>query len=793
MKNNKTPGTDGLNTEFYKFFWGKIKELVYECFQFSLENEILSIDQRRSILTLLPKDGKDVRYLKNWRPLSILNTDYKVLTKLLANRLQSVIKNIVNEDQVGYIKGRQLTQNCRKILDIFEDTADKIDPGMAVFLDFEKAFDTIDHSFMFNALASYNLGPVFCKWIEIIYKKPSTCVINNGYASKPIEINRGIRQGCPISALLFVLVAEVLSIQIRNDIDIKGIKIRDTTITISQMADDTTLFLSNLESMGKCLEKLNHFQNCAGLKLNKEKSKAIQLGINTKRYNTNFGVSWNEPVVKVTGILVGKNMKTIEKDTLENKLTRVKNLLNLWKIHNLTIKGKITVIKSQVMPILLYIAAIYPIPEEFIKKVDKLFFDFIWPSGKHHVKKNMLIKDIESGGLDMPDFECFVKAIKLSWLNRIIANKSSYIGFVSSVIGIPDIEEFMSYKNDLKFISQEMPDFYRQLFKFWFELHSRPPDNANEVLNESLFNNKALLINKKPFFNKSWQLGGVKKIHDIIDNNGKFLTKESLELKTGLTVAIMTYNCIKSAVPRSWSSMITNDAMFNFKVINPLDVKIETQYCNLQHQIKNKMFYKELVNRKTKEIVNTASIKWEEYLYYYDFDWKEIRTLPFKITRETELQSLQFRILNRYIACKDSLFKWGKAENNNCIACKKRETMEHMLYECKQAEQFWTNIAELWFSCYEVFFRLSLPDVIFGIIDCEQSESFKVLNYLILHGKKFIYDNHINNSLYTIQRFIPYVTECLQVEKYVLTIKGKSEIFDKRWLPIYQLLCKRKQ
>lgn len=443
------------------------------------------------------------------------------------------------------------------------------------------------------------------------------------------------------------------------------------------------------------------------------------------------------------------------------------------------------------MPILLYIAAIYPIPEEFIKKVDKLFFDFIWPRGKHHVKKSMLIKDIESGGLNMPDFESFVKAIKLTWLNRMIAIKSSYQSFVSSVIGIPDMEEFIRYKNDLKFITKQMPDFYRQLFKFWFELHSRPPDNANEVLNESLFNNKALLINKQPFFNKSWQLGGVTKIHNIIDSNGKFLTRESLELKTGLRVAIMTYNSIKSAIPRSWISMITTNKMVNFKDINPLKVKIEKKYCSFQNQIKNKMFYKEFIEDKTKDIINTASIKWEEYLYNYDFDWKEIRTLPYRITRQTELQSLQFRILNRYIACNDSLFKWGKSENSNCMACKQKDTMEHMLYECKLAEKFWTSIAELWFSCYEMFFRLSLTDVIFGIIDFEQTESFKVLNYLILHGKKFIYDNHINNSLYTIQSFIPYITECLQVEKYVLAVKGKSEIFDKRWSPIYQLLCKK--
>ena len=119
LPNNKTPGSDGFTTDFYKFFWPDIKKYVYESFTYSFEHGILSIDQRRAILTLLPKNGKDLRWLKNWRPLSLLNTDYKILTKLLAIRLQKVLPSLVSEDQVAYIKKRYIGENVRKIMDVF--------------------------------------------------------------------------------------------------------------------------------------------------------------------------------------------------------------------------------------------------------------------------------------------------------------------------------------------------------------------------------------------------------------------------------------------------------------------------------------------------------------------------------------------------------------------------------------------------------------------------------------------------------------------------------------------------
>ena len=118
LPNNKSPGCDGFTTNFYKFFWVDIKELLFESYKYSFEKNTITQEQRRGILNLLPKKDKDLRYLKNWRPVSLLTTDYKILTKTLAMRLQKVIPTIVNSDQVGYIKKRYIGENVRIIQDI---------------------------------------------------------------------------------------------------------------------------------------------------------------------------------------------------------------------------------------------------------------------------------------------------------------------------------------------------------------------------------------------------------------------------------------------------------------------------------------------------------------------------------------------------------------------------------------------------------------------------------------------------------------------------------------------------
>ena len=278
LKNDKSPGNDGFTANFYKFFWPDIKMLLFDSYKYSFQNGLLTSDQRRGILNLIPKPNKDLRYLKNWRPVSILNTDYKILTKALANRLQFVLPKLINSDQVGYLKNRYIGENVRIIDDIMSYTNLKQTQGYIILLDFEKAFDSAEWSFLFKTLKAFNFGPNFIKWIEIVYNSIESCVSNNGYFSQYFKLNRGIRQGCPISALLFLLVVEVMAVVIRNKKLINGINIENKEYKICQLADDTTIFVRDIESVVHLITFLKNFYNCSGLKINLEKSEIIPVG-----------------------------------------------------------------------------------------------------------------------------------------------------------------------------------------------------------------------------------------------------------------------------------------------------------------------------------------------------------------------------------------------------------------------------------------------------------------------------------------------------------------------------------
>ena len=202
LPNNKSPGSDGFTTNFYKFFWIDIKDFLFDSFRYSFIHGTLSNDQKLGVLNLIPKTQKDLQYLSNWRPVSLLQTDYKILTKTLALRLQKVLPKIISTDQVGYIPNRYIGENIRIIQDIMTYSQLHKIPGYIALIDFQKAFDSIEWGFMFKCLLHFNFGENFIRWIKLLYTDISSCVGNNGFYS------RGIRQGCPISALLFLLVAE---------------------------------------------------------------------------------------------------------------------------------------------------------------------------------------------------------------------------------------------------------------------------------------------------------------------------------------------------------------------------------------------------------------------------------------------------------------------------------------------------------------------------------------------------------------------------------------------------------
>ena len=224
LNNGKMPGLDGLTTEFYKTF---IDILIHELTQLTLSIEKeskFSETQRKASITTLPKKG-DLTLLENWRPLSILNTDYKIITKALANRLMYALPHIIYEDQTCNIKGRIIQYNLSIIRDMITYANTTKDKLSIVSLDQMKAFDKLDWSFLNKILEKFNFGSGFIKWINIIQTNISSAVKVNGQLSKQFPVQQGVRQGCPLSPLLYVIYAEILAVNLRKYKNIKGIKI----------------------------------------------------------------------------------------------------------------------------------------------------------------------------------------------------------------------------------------------------------------------------------------------------------------------------------------------------------------------------------------------------------------------------------------------------------------------------------------------------------------------------------------------------------------------------------------
>ena len=242
MPNNKTPGTDGFPPEFYKYFIQDVGQYLLRRFQYSFDNRVLSIDQRSGIINLIPKKDKDPLYLDNWRPISILNTDYKIIAKCLALRLKKVLPEIISNDQTGFLPGRYIGENIRLVLDMIDFTNTTNLPGLMFLADFEKAFDKLEWSFLFQALEFFGFGDGFIAWVKTMYTEVKSCVLNNGHASEFFQLHRGLRQSCPFSPLLFLLCSEILAIWARDDANIQGIQVGNTDILISAYADDTTFF-----------------------------------------------------------------------------------------------------------------------------------------------------------------------------------------------------------------------------------------------------------------------------------------------------------------------------------------------------------------------------------------------------------------------------------------------------------------------------------------------------------------------------------------------------------------------
>ena len=203
LRKIKRQGKTGLTKSFMKHFSIFCKKIyLINFYNDAFQKGSLSVSQRRGVKSLISKADNDRSELSGWRPITLLNVDYKILAKTIAKRIEPFLPKLIHSDQTGFVKDRYIGENIRLLSDLMEYTDVKKISGILFFIDFEKAFDSVEWKFIMNSLELFNFGPFIRKWFSILYNNVETAVMNAGYVTNYFQVPRGVRRGCPLSPLL---------------------------------------------------------------------------------------------------------------------------------------------------------------------------------------------------------------------------------------------------------------------------------------------------------------------------------------------------------------------------------------------------------------------------------------------------------------------------------------------------------------------------------------------------------------------------------------------------------------
>eukprot|EP00253_Pinus_taeda_P006750 PITA_06750 len=428
MPNDKAPGPDGFTINFYKACWNTVKQDVWEAVEDSIRSGTILKSLNSTFIALIPKT-EEAKTPDKFRPIALCNVIYKIISKVIANRLKMILPGIISEEQSGYVEGRQIFDNILLAQEMIHSLHSRKVVGMLTQLDLSKSYDKVSWEYLEAVLKAFGLCSTWIKWIMALVRSPRHSILVNGAPADPFAPTRGIRQGDPLSPFLFIILMEGLSRTIakkKTEGKIQGLKpIRSLRATThQQFVDDTMLHgTPTVKEAAAYREILDLFSLASGMEINFSKSTIFF-------FNTHPAVQSH--LARLLGFRISSlpskylgaplTLKPSKKEHWEKILANLKKKCSHWTFRALNLAGRLVLTKAVLQAIPHYLLSLLPAPKGILQQIRIIQRSFLWSRNGERKKWalvawNKLCMSKSRGGLNLIDPEVINRTCgaKLWW------------------------------------------------------------------------------------------------------------------------------------------------------------------------------------------------------------------------------------------------------------------------------------------------------------------------------------------------------------------------------------------
>ena len=769
MKKDRAPGCDGLTVNFFQTFWCGLQFILFEVYNTAIKIGQLNSSAKKGLITLIPKKA-DPHYIKNWRPLTMLNTDYKILAKLLALRLKKVLADIIGPQQTGFMEGRCISHNIRKTIDIVSHIYNAGKKALLVSIDYVKCFDRIEYTAVRGALRYFGINEDYINMTSLFFTDFQVCVGASGHHTDMFPKTRGVNQGCPLSPYLFLVCGEVMSHKIKENKNIRGIKLGEAEYVISQFADDTFLYLTFEElSLTAALETFAYIESHTGLSISYEKTTIYRVGSirdTQAMYYTAKPMIWSSGDIELLGVTI-TNGPSQSANGYNKIIGKMETIANNWYHRNFTLMGKVIIVNSLMGSLFVYNMSVMPMfTSSQIEYIYKIIDNFIWKGRRPKIPRKILQLPKNKGGLGLIDIKRKHTAHVLAWIKFCTQEDYKYTHELC-----PEFGNLMWYLNlnareANSIFSGE--DYWSGVLRTWFEYSFAEP-TPGEEFEQIIWYNSLIQVNGRSIFNRKALNAGLLRIVDLVcSDNAKWLSWNEFQDKFGPVMTWLEYSQLISAIPKHWIKTQASDYVMQNKLcagdIIDAAKPVALIYKELFHQ--EDALLLPYLNRVNTIVRGTVTIN------EYTTCFCRIK----KITNVVALRSFQYRMLLCKTFPKKQLYRWGFTDSPNCDYCETTvHSIRHLFWECPLARNVWESVIAWLLSIGEGLLTFQ------GIFLNDAVPINGLTNFIILVTKHYLYCCFCKGINPTVKGLNSVIRQHKKIECYNATIDGDKRKYTTKW------------